>query len=174
MSVYRIVLLVMVVPCLVHVDGRKSRADTDRRHRSAAVCVLGHAQPHCHPWIGLSVQTAGIICIETLGPYMLARCYVRDADDFYNVVQLLFRIVVCLLPFAALLSSFPGKTFRASCFNWSCQRSMTASAAAAIGVNAGTVRSLIIQSCSEYLPAVFLRSFTWFWVTGRTSFSVFP
>ena len=32
---------------------------------------------------------------------MLARCYIRDADDFYNVIQLLFRIVICLLPFAA-------------------------------------------------------------------------
>ena len=38
--------------------------------------------------------------IETLGPYLLARCYIRDADDFYNVIQLLFRIVVLLLPFA--------------------------------------------------------------------------
>ena len=48
----------------------------------------------------LSVQTSGIVFIETLGPYLLARCYIRDADDFYNVVQLLFRIVVLLLPFA--------------------------------------------------------------------------
>jgi O-antigen ligase len=31
---------------------------------------------------------------------MLARCYIRNADDFYNVVQLLFRIAVVLLPFA--------------------------------------------------------------------------
>ena len=38
--------------------------------------------------------------IETVGPYLLARCYIRDADDFYNVIQLLFRIVLLLLPFA--------------------------------------------------------------------------
>jgi len=38
-----------------------------------------------------------------LGPYLLARCYIRDADDFYNVIQLMFRIVVfLLLPFGIL------------------------------------------------------------------------
>ena len=50
-------------------------------------------------WNCLS-RHAGIGFIETLGPYLLARCYIRDADDFYNLVQLLFRIVLFLLPFA--------------------------------------------------------------------------
>jgi len=47
-----------------------------------------------------SIQTPGILFIETLGPYFLARCYIRDAEDFYNMIQLLFRIVLFLLPFA--------------------------------------------------------------------------
>ena len=47
-----------------------------------------------------SVQTWGIGLIETLGPYLLARCYIRDADDFYNLIRLQFRIVLLLLPFA--------------------------------------------------------------------------
>ena len=50
--------------------------------------------------LALSIQPAGIGFIETLGAYLLARCYIRDADDFHNAVQLLFRIVVFLLPFA--------------------------------------------------------------------------
>ena len=50
--------------------------------------------------LGSTVQIIGITFVETVGPYLLARCYIRDADDFYNVVQLLFRIVVFLLPFA--------------------------------------------------------------------------
>ena len=47
-----------------------------------------------------SLQTWGIGLIETLGPYLLARCYIRDADDFYNLIQLQFRVVLLLLPFA--------------------------------------------------------------------------
>ena len=47
LSVYRIVLLVMVLPCLGMLDGRESRADKDRGHCTATVLVLVHAQPHC-------------------------------------------------------------------------------------------------------------------------------
>ena len=47
-----------------------------------------------------SVQTWGIGLIETLGPYLLARCYIRDADDYYNLIQFQFRLVLLLLPFA--------------------------------------------------------------------------
>ena len=85
---------------LGHVDGRESRAKKDRRHCTAAVFVMVRAQPHCYPWSIIVRESSGILFIETLGPYLLARCYIRDADDFYNVVQLLFRIVVLLLPFA--------------------------------------------------------------------------
>ena len=47
-----------------------------------------------------SIQSWGVGLIETLGPYLLARCYIRNADDFYNLIQLQFRIVILLLPFA--------------------------------------------------------------------------
>ena len=47
---------------------------------------------------------------------MLARCYIRDADDFYNVIQLLFRIVVFLLPFASFRVLYRAEHFaRAVC-----------------------------------------------------------
>jgi hypothetical protein len=100
MSVYRIVLLVMVLPCLcmwmAGKAGRKRTADIALLlfwfWCSLSLVVING--------MGLSVQQLGIMFIETLGPYLLARCYIRDADDFYNVIQLLFRIVVLLLPFA--------------------------------------------------------------------------
>ncbi len=100
MSLYRIVLLVMVLPCLgMWMAGKAGRI------RTADIalllfsfwCMLSLIVIH---GMALSVQTSGIVFIETLGPYLLARCYIRDADDFYNVIQLLFRIVVLLLPFA--------------------------------------------------------------------------
>jgi hypothetical protein len=52
--------------------------------------------------LGLSLQAVGIGLIETVGPYLLARRYIRNADDFYRVVRLLFRIAAVLLPFALI------------------------------------------------------------------------
>jgi hypothetical protein len=103
MSVYRIVLLVTVAPCLVMWMAGKAG-----RIRFTDIVLLLYWL-----WATLSLgvthgsdtamQSGGILFIETLGPYLLARCYIRDADDFYNVTQLLFRIVVfVLLPFGLL------------------------------------------------------------------------
>ena len=100
LSLYRIVLLVMILPCLgMWMSGKAGRI------RTADIALLLFSFWCALSLIGihgmsLSVQPSGIMFIETLGPYLLARCYIRDADDFYNVVQLLFRIVVLLLPFA--------------------------------------------------------------------------
>jgi len=100
MSLYRFVLFVVVLPCLgMWMAGKAGRI------RTADIalllfclwCTLSLIVVH---GTALPVQTAGIIFIEALGPYLLARCYIRDAGDFYNVIQLLFRIVVFLLPFA--------------------------------------------------------------------------
>ena len=100
MSLYRIVLLVMILPCLgMWMTGKAGRI------RTADIALLAFSFWCMLSFIvvngmALSVQTIGINFIETLGPYLLARCYIRDADDFYNVFQLLFMIVVLLLPFA--------------------------------------------------------------------------
>jgi hypothetical protein len=100
MSVYRLVLSIMILPCLaMWVAGKAGRI------RTADVtlllfpiwCALGLVRIH---GMDSAAQTSGIMLIECVGPYLLARCYVRDADDFYNVVQLLFRIVILLMPFA--------------------------------------------------------------------------
>jgi hypothetical protein len=100
MSLYRFILLVMVLPCLgMWLAGKAGRI------RTADIALLLFSLWCTLSYIvingmALSVQPSGIIFIETLGPYLLARCYIRDSDDFYNVIQLLFRIVVFLLPFA--------------------------------------------------------------------------
>jgi hypothetical protein len=101
MSVYRIVLVVMILPCLrLWISGKAGRI------RIADVALL----LYCF-WCALSfvvnngtasIQSVGITVIETAGPYFLARCFIRDADDFYNMVQLQFRIVIFLMPFALL------------------------------------------------------------------------
>ena len=106
-NLYRAAAIVDLPLCLTrddlallgHVDHRKGGAHKNRGHHTAAVFLLVHAQPNRNPWNQV-VQTWGIGLIETLGPYLLARCYIRDADDFYNLIQLQFRIVLLLLPFA--------------------------------------------------------------------------
>jgi hypothetical protein len=102
MSLYRIVLLVMILPCFgMFIAGKAGRM------RTADVALLLFSF-----WrvldlivvngIELSAQTSGIEFLETVGSYLLARCFIRDADDFYNMIQLLFRLVVILLPFAII------------------------------------------------------------------------
>ena len=99
LSIYRFVLLVMFLPCLVMwVTGKagRKRIPDIMLLLFSIWCAISHISIH-----GIeSVQTWGIGFIETLGPYFLARCYIRDADDFYNLIQLQFRIVLVLLPFA--------------------------------------------------------------------------
>jgi hypothetical protein len=102
MSVYRIVLVVMVLPCLgMLVAGKAGRI----RIADIALllywfwCMLSFIVVN---GLASTAQSSGILFVETIGTYLLARCYVRDADDFYNMVQLLFRIVACLLPFAII------------------------------------------------------------------------
>jgi hypothetical protein len=101
---YRVVLLIVILPCLfMWMRGKAGPI------RIADIllflfwlwCAISFAVVD-----GLSntVQPIGILFVETIGPYLLARIYIRSAEDFYNVVKLLFRIVVILLPFAAFES----------------------------------------------------------------------
>ena len=78
-----------------------------------------------------------MLFIETLGPYLLARCYIRDADDFYNAVQLLFRIVALLLPFA-IFEFVSGQNISRDLFA-AIFPTFSGFDDAAIGANAGTV-----------------------------------
>jgi hypothetical protein len=102
LSVYRIVLLVMVLPCLVMwMTGKAGRI------RSADIVLLLFwfwlaLSMIVIDGLGLSIQPTGIWFVETIGAYLLARCYIRDADGFHNAIQILFGIVLVLMPFAIL------------------------------------------------------------------------
>jgi len=101
LSLYRIVLLVMILPCL----GTFTAGKVGVRISDIAVLLFSFWRV-----VGLivvngiegSAQTLGIELLETIGPYFLARCFIRDADDFYNMIQLMFRLVLILLPFAVI------------------------------------------------------------------------
>jgi hypothetical protein len=100
LSVYRIVLLVLLLPCLMlwllGKGGRIRLADIALL-LFCAWCILGLTLIH-----GLepSLESSGILFLETFGPYVLARCYIRDAADFSGAIRLLYWIVLFLCPFA--------------------------------------------------------------------------
>jgi O-antigen ligase len=102
LSLYRIVLLVMVLPCLVMWTTRKAG-----RIRGADIALLlfwfwsALSNIVIHG-LESSIQTVGIGFVETIGAYLLARCYIRDADGFHDAIQMLFGIVLVLMPFAVL------------------------------------------------------------------------
>ncbi|MFG3595140.1 hypothetical protein [Bradyrhizobium sp. RDI18] len=110
LSISRVILLAMVLPCLVKWIGGASG-----RIRASDIALLLFCL-----WSALSllvvqgpidaVQPAGILFVETMGAYLVARCYIRDADDFFNMARMLFWIVALLFPFA-LSEALTGRNF---------------------------------------------------------------
>lgn len=108
LSISRVILLAMVLPCLAKWIGGASG-----RIRASDIALLLFCL-----WSALSLaavhgptfaaKPAGILFAETMGAYLLARCYIRDADDFFNMARMLFRIVAFLFPFA-LLEALTGR-----------------------------------------------------------------
>ncbi len=110
LSITRVFLLAMIIPCLARwISGAAGRM------RVSDIALLLFCL-----WSALSlvvvqgptdaVQPAGILFVETMGAYLVARCYIRDADDFFNLARMLFRIVALLFPFA-LLEALTGRNF---------------------------------------------------------------
>ena len=100
LSVNRVVLLVMVVPCLfMWLSGRAGPIRT-ADIALLLMCLwitLGYLVIHGP---GVAIEAGGMRFIETLGAFLVARCFIRDAEDFRAMVVLLFTIIVAMLPFA--------------------------------------------------------------------------
>lgn len=97
---YRLVLLVMLPVCLVRwVSGKAGRVRlTDiALFLFCGWCAISMIVVHGP---SASVEPAGILLIETMGGYLLARCYVRNESDFHEMARLLFVVAAIILPFA--------------------------------------------------------------------------
>lgn len=98
LSPYRIILLVLFIPSLIaYFSGRSGKV------RLPDVLIFLYAI-----WASIAlfrihglkaVEPAGIHFVETVGSYLLARCYIRSAVDFHNMIRILFFFIVILLPF---------------------------------------------------------------------------
>lgn len=98
LSPYRIVLLVTIVPCFMRLI--RGQAGPIRLPDIAVILYCLWAMICLAVVHGLetAIQSGGILFVETVGAYLLARVYIRTAEDFHNVVSLLFKIVVFILP----------------------------------------------------------------------------
>ncbi|ESR23039.1 O-antigen ligase family protein [Lutibaculum baratangense] len=102
LSPTRIVLLILVVPCVgIWLSGRAGRL---RLTDVLLVlfwlwCSISLVAVH---GLGFAIQPSGILFIETMGAYLVARCFIRDLDGFRAALRLLFLAIAALLPFAVL------------------------------------------------------------------------
>ncbi|MEM9059695.1 MAG: O-antigen ligase family protein [Pseudomonadota bacterium] len=99
LSPYRIILLTMFLPSLIAYffgsAGRMRTADFVV-FLIAAWSALSFGMVH-----GVEgIESAGMVLIETLTPYLLARQFIRTPGHFHAMVKVLVGIVLCLLPFA--------------------------------------------------------------------------
>ncbi len=106
MSPYRLILVATFVPCLITwLSGEIGKVRlADILMFSAAiwgafVLIVLHG-------IETSLQSAGIFVIETLGPFLLARRYIRDYTAFQNMVKALALTMIVILPFAIFENVF--------------------------------------------------------------------
>ena len=100
MTSYRLILAIAVVLCVfVCMSGRYDRV------RLPDIAVLLYAAWSAIAVMAVhgfafSVQSSGMVFIESAGAYFLGRCFIRNADDFHTMVRYLFWVIVALLPFA--------------------------------------------------------------------------
>jgi O-antigen ligase len=100
LSIYRLVLLVTLLPCLLlWVSGRAGAI------RIADLGVLAYCAWAAASLINASgvddaIQPAGILFVETSGAYFLARCFIKSRSNFDGMITLATKIVIVLSPFA--------------------------------------------------------------------------
>ncbi|MEM7211016.1 MAG: O-antigen ligase family protein [Pseudomonadota bacterium] len=101
LSPYRLVLLAAFLPFVLRwLSGDAGRV------RPPDLIVLAIAVWSAFSFIVVhgttGIEAAGIVFIETFVPYLIARVCIRDLAGFKAMVQLLFRIILVLLPFAMI------------------------------------------------------------------------
>lgn len=114
LSPYRLVALLALVPCsFIVVSGQAGGV------RFADVLMIAHAVLAVVALLAnhgfAQWQFAGMYVIETLGPYMLARCAIRSPADFRLLAQIVLVMILILLPFA-ILESLSGRNVMRTIF----------------------------------------------------------
>ncbi len=100
MPIYRLVLAVLLLPCvLMWLNGKAGRIRIPDIGLLLFCLWAGLSLVIAHG-VGAAIQPAGVLLVETLGAYLLARCYVRDAATFRSLILFMAKLIIVLLPFA--------------------------------------------------------------------------
>lgn len=114
LSVYRLVLLAMFIPSLLRlVTGQVGRLLWPD-YAVIVICV----------WSSLSllvvhgpiVETIGILVLETMGTYLIGRCYIRTPAAFLATCRLLLGLAIVMFPFA-IMETITGSPFVLNIFD---------------------------------------------------------
>ncbi len=108
LSISRVILLAMLLPCLAKWIGGASGRIRASDIALLLFCLWGAMSLVVVQGLTSAVQPAGILFVETMGAYLVARCYIRDADDFFHMARTLFGLVAILFPFA-LVEALTGR-----------------------------------------------------------------
>lgn len=102
LSPYRIVLIIMIVPCIKRLIGGEAGPLKLPDIAIFLYCLWAAVCLGVVHGLSTAIQSGGILFVETIGGYLLARVYIRTAEDFYNLVSLMFKVVIFLLPFGII------------------------------------------------------------------------
>lgn len=100
LSVYRIILLLLFFPALYRLFSGQAGRLRLPDFCVIGICIWSSISFVSHHGLGPMVETVGLVWIDTLGAYLLGRCYIRTPEAFYATVRLLFWLAMLLLPFA--------------------------------------------------------------------------
>ncbi|MCS3742972.1 O-antigen ligase [Rhizobium sp. BK661] len=130
LSVYRIILLIALVPCIIKWSQGKAGKKRVADFGLMAFCLWAAISFVVVQGIDKSIEPSGSLFMETIGSYYLARVCIRNADDFRNMVVFVAKLIIGLLPFTVyewvtgtnlLLLAF-GTVFRTEAITWMAPR----------------------------------------------------
>lgn len=100
LSVYRICLILALLPALsVLLSGRAGRI-TITDICVFLICFWSSLSLTVHHGLAQTFEAVGIFNIETLGAYLLGRCFVRTPEAFKAVTKAIFTMALIMIPFA--------------------------------------------------------------------------
>ena len=101
LSVYRLILIASFIPTfLFWLSGRAGRIRLPD-FCVVAVCLWSTVSMSVMDGgFVTAIEPIGILWIETLGGYLLGRCYIRTPQAFWRMTRLLFHVSLFLTPFA--------------------------------------------------------------------------
>jgi O-antigen ligase len=100
MPVYRMILLIMLLPCLTMWASGKAGPVRAADIGLLLYCLWAGLSLAIAHGVNASIQPGGVVVIETMGAYLLARCYIRDASSFRNAISFMAKLILLLLPFS--------------------------------------------------------------------------